>query len=70
MRAEVIKTFTFEAAHANGGGGERTARMHGHSYAVEVSAEAECDEQLAWVVDYGESARHSAPSFSGLIIKC
>lgn len=51
---EIFKEFTFEAAHRlpNVPAGHKCARLHGHSYRVEVHARGEVDATLGWVVDF------------------
>ena len=53
---EVFKTFTFEAAHRlpKLPPEHKCFRMHGHSYRVEVYVEGPVDEELGWVIDFGE----------------
>lgn len=56
MRATLVKRFTFEAAHLlpRMPAGHKCRRLHGHSYAVEVSVEGEVDPGTGLVIDYGE----------------
>jgi 6-pyruvoyltetrahydropterin/6-carboxytetrahydropterin synthase len=56
MRVELIKQFTFEAAHVTPWQGD-AARLHGHSFTVDLVVEGECDDQLGWLMDYGEISR-------------
>jgi 6-pyruvoyltetrahydropterin/6-carboxytetrahydropterin synthase len=51
---EIFKTFTFDAAHhlaANVPAGHAYARMHGHSFTVEVYLQGEIDPHKGWIVD-------------------
>ncbi|NUM54797.1 MAG: 6-carboxytetrahydropterin synthase [Candidatus Hydrogenedentes bacterium] len=60
MRVELIKTFQFEAAHARGG------KLHGHSYVVDIKCAGDCDDQLGWLVDYGEITDAFDPIYRAL----
>ena len=59
-RLRITQSFTFDAAHklggvgADGEGDERYARLHGHSFAVEVSIDGALDPERAWVADFGK----------------
>ncbi len=54
MHVELIKSFQFEAAHANPTGGAAQQRVHGHSYRVSLRVEGECDERFGWLIDYAD----------------
>ena len=56
MRARLERTYRFEAAHflPKVAAGHKCARMHGHSYIVEVAVEGELDPELGWLLDFGE----------------
>lgn len=56
MRAELVKTFQFEAAHITPWEGD-PLRLHGHSFRVDIVVEGLCDANLGWVMDYGEISR-------------
>ncbi len=55
-KAEIFKEFTFEAAHLlpNVPEGHKCARLHGHSYRVEIRVGGEVGESTGWVVDFAE----------------
>jgi len=55
-RAEIFREFTFEAAHRlpHVPEGHKCARLHGHSYRIEVRVGGEVGEQTGWVVDFAE----------------
>jgi 6-pyruvoyltetrahydropterin/6-carboxytetrahydropterin synthase len=55
-RAEIFKEFTFEAAHRlpNVPEGHKCARLHGHSYRVEIRVGGEVGEESGWVVDFAD----------------
>lgn len=53
---EIFKEFTFEAAHRlpNVPPGHKCARLHGHSFRVEVHVRGGVVEPAGWVVDFQE----------------
>jgi 6-pyruvoyltetrahydropterin/6-carboxytetrahydropterin synthase len=65
---EIYKTFHIEAAHRlpNVPEGHKCARLHGHSYRVEVHVGGEPDRELGWVVDFAEIKRVFEPVFAQL----
>jgi 6-pyruvoyltetrahydropterin/6-carboxytetrahydropterin synthase len=54
MRVELSRDFGFEAAHRlpRVDPGHPCARMHGHSFRVEVTIEGEVDAEKGWLVDF------------------
>jgi 6-pyruvoyltetrahydropterin/6-carboxytetrahydropterin synthase len=56
MRVELTKEFSFEAAHRlpHVPAGHKCARLHGHSFKVEVKLEGGVDARTGWLLDYGE----------------
>jgi 6-pyruvoyltetrahydropterin/6-carboxytetrahydropterin synthase len=56
MRVELTKEYRFEAAHRLPMVPEahKCARVHGHSYTIEVSLAGEVDPALGWLVDFGD----------------
>ena len=56
MKVELRKTFQFEAAHKlpNVPADHKCARLHGHSFRVEVVVAGECDPRLGWLMDYAD----------------
>jgi 6-pyruvoyltetrahydropterin/6-carboxytetrahydropterin synthase len=56
MKVELRKTFQFEAAHRlpHVPPDHKCARLHGHSFRVEVVVAGECDPRLGWLIDYAE----------------
>lgn len=56
MRARLIKSFTFEAAHflPTFPPEHKCRRMHGHSFRVDVAVEGEVPEERGYLVDYGD----------------
>src|SRR5712691_1671018 len=54
---EIFKEFTFEAAHhlaVNVADGHPYARLHGHSFRVELFLKGEKDQDKHWLCDFGE----------------
>lgn len=53
---EIFREFTFEAAHRlpNVREGHKCARLHGHSYRVEVHVRGEVGSETGWVMDFGD----------------
>ena len=51
---EIFKEFGFEAAHRlpNVPEGHKCARLHGHSFRVEVHVRGDLDPRLGWVMDF------------------
>ncbi|MEK6676895.1 MAG: 6-carboxytetrahydropterin synthase QueD [Planctomycetota bacterium] len=52
----LVRTFTFEAAHRlpQAPVEHKCARLHGHSFRVDIVCEGKTDAQKGWLVDYGE----------------
>ncbi len=55
---DIFTAFTFEAAHRlpNVPAGHKCARLHGHSFRVEVHVRGPVDSRLGWVADFGDIA--------------
>ena len=55
MKAEISKTFPFDAGHhlPNVDPEHKCARPHGHSYRLTVVVAGEVDDELGWVMDFG-----------------
>lgn len=56
MRVELARTFRFEAAHRlpHVPADHKCYRLHGHSFAVDVTVEGEVDEHMGWLVDFAD----------------
>ncbi len=56
MTMKIFKKFTFEAAHRlpNVPEGHKCARLHGHSYLLEVHIQGEPDAELGWLMDFAD----------------
>ncbi|HAB16406.1 MAG TPA: 6-carboxytetrahydropterin synthase QueD [Verrucomicrobiales bacterium] len=62
---QLRRTFQFEAAHRlpNVAPGHTCARLHGHSFVVEVVVEGPLDPKLGWVMDYADIKAAFEPLF-------
>jgi len=65
---EIFKTFTLESAHRlpNVPSGHKCARVHGHSFRVELHVSGPLDPQLGWVMDFAEIKQAFEPLFQRL----
>jgi 6-pyruvoyltetrahydropterin/6-carboxytetrahydropterin synthase len=56
MRTRLERTYRFESAHflPKVPPGHKCARMHGHSYLIEVAIEGEVDPERGWLMDFAE----------------
>jgi 6-pyruvoyltetrahydropterin/6-carboxytetrahydropterin synthase len=63
MRARLTKDFTFEAAQTlpNVPAGHKCARMHGHSFKVEVTVEGQVDPATGWIYDHSRISHAMQP---------
>jgi 6-pyruvoyltetrahydropterin/6-carboxytetrahydropterin synthase len=62
---DISKTFRIEAAHRlpNVPPGHKCARLHGHSFAIEVHVRGPVDPELGWVMDFADMKAAFAPLF-------
>lgn len=60
---EIIREFTFEAAHRlpRVPEGHKCARLHGHSYRVELHVRGAVDADTGWVMDFADVATAFRP---------
>jgi len=60
---EIFREFHFEAAHRlpNVPEGHKCARLHGHSYRVEIHITGPVDPVLGWVTDFADLKAAFAP---------
>lgn len=65
---DIFKSFTLECAHRlpNVPAGHKCARVHGHSFRVEVHVRGPVDEQLGWVMDFADVKEAFEPLFRQL----
>jgi 6-pyruvoyltetrahydropterin/6-carboxytetrahydropterin synthase len=57
------RTFTFEAAHRlpNVPKGHKCARLHGHSFRIDVVCEGEINPETGWLIDFADIKRAVNP---------
>jgi 6-pyruvoyltetrahydropterin/6-carboxytetrahydropterin synthase len=69
---DIFKTFTLECAHRlpNVPAGHKCARMHGHSFRVEVHVSGPVDAQSGWVMDFADVRTAFEPLFQRLDHRC
>jgi len=60
---EIYREFTFEAAHRlpHVPDGHKCARLHGHSYRVQVHVRGDVDPATGWVMDFAEIKKAYRP---------
>lgn len=65
---ELRKTFQIEAAHRlpRVPAGHKCARLHGHSFVVEVAVSGPVDPEMGWVLDYADLKEAFQPLFEAL----
>lgn len=65
---DIFKVFHIEAAHRlpNVPPGHKCARLHGHSFRIEVHVSGDIDPMTGWVMDYAEIKAAFAPLFDRL----
>ncbi|MDQ3519732.1 MAG: 6-carboxytetrahydropterin synthase, partial [Gemmatimonadota bacterium] len=53
---EIFREFTVEAAHRlpNVPAGHKCARLHGHSFRLEVHVSGSVGEETGWVLDFAD----------------
>jgi 6-pyruvoyltetrahydropterin/6-carboxytetrahydropterin synthase len=68
----IHKIFQIEAAHRlpSVPAGHKCARMHGHSFRIEVHVEGPVDPVLGWVMDFAEVKKAFQPLFDQLDHHC
>jgi 6-pyruvoyltetrahydropterin/6-carboxytetrahydropterin synthase len=56
VRVRLIKEYRFEAAHRlpRVPQGHKCARLHGHSFKIELAIAGPVDPNTGWFIDYGE----------------
>src|SRR5262249_7263275 len=65
---QIFKEFTFEAAHRlpAAPAGHKCARLHGHSFRVEVHVRGDVGPQSGWVMDFADIKTAFAPLLDAL----
>jgi len=63
MRTRLERTYRFEAAHflPRVPPGHKCARMHGHSYQIQIAIEGDVDPDRGWVMDFASIDEHAVP---------
>ncbi len=69
---QIFKVFHIEAAHRlpNVPDGHKCARLHGHSFKVEIHVGGEPGERSGWIMDYADIKRAFAPLYEQLDHHC
>lgn len=65
---DIFKVFTIEAAHRlpNVPEGHKCARLHGHSFRIELHLSGEIDEHVGWVMDFADVKAAFKPIYDQL----
>jgi 6-pyruvoyltetrahydropterin/6-carboxytetrahydropterin synthase len=65
---EIFKVFSLESAHRlpNVPAGHKCARIHGHSFRVEIHVRGALDGHLGWVMDFADVKAAFEPLFQRL----
>ena len=65
---DIFKTFTIEAAHRlpNVPAGHKCARLHGHSFRVELQVSGEPDPHSGWIMDFADIKTAFQPLYDQL----
>lgn len=65
---DIFKIFTIEAAHRlpNAPAGHKCARLHGHSFRIEIRISGELVEPEAWVMDFADVKAAFQPIYDRL----
>lgn len=65
---EIFKVFQIEAAHRlpNVPADHKCARLHGHSFKIEVHVSGEVDPAAGWVQDFADLSAAFAPLYARL----
>ncbi len=65
---DIFKKIQFEAAHRlpHVPAGHKCARLHGHSFTVEIHVAGPIDPNLGWVQDFADIAKAFDPLFQQL----
>jgi 6-pyruvoyltetrahydropterin/6-carboxytetrahydropterin synthase len=69
---DISRTFQVEAAHwlPQVPAGHKCARLHGHSFRIEVEATGPVDPATGWVMDFADIKAAFAPLFDALDHRC
>ena len=63
MSTRIVREYHFEAAHflPRVVAGHKCARMHGHSYQIDIAIEGDVDGERGWVMDFADIDEQVAP---------
>jgi len=69
---DIFRVFQVEAAHflPNVPAGHKCARMHGHSFRIEIHVRGEPGRESGWVMDFADLRRVFQPLFEQLDHHC
>jgi len=69
---DIFRVFQIEAAHRlpNVPQGHKCARMHGHSFRIEVHVSGPVGQETGWVMDFADLQRAFQPLFDRLDHYC
>jgi 6-pyruvoyltetrahydropterin/6-carboxytetrahydropterin synthase len=69
---DIFKVFQVEAAHRlpHVPPGHKCARLHGHSFRIEIHVSGTPDEKTGWVMDFADIKTAFAPIFSAIDHHC
>lgn len=72
MKVRLVQEFRFEAAHwlPKVPPGHKCARLHGHSYRIELAVSGQVNEETGWFIDYQRLHDAWAPLFAQLDHHC
>lgn len=65
MKVRLVKELSFEAAHRlpKVPAGHKCARLHGHSFRVDLAVEGDVNPETGWFIDYAEIDRLWQPLY-------
>ena len=68
MNVRLVHEFRFEAAHRlpRVPAGHKCARLHGHSFGVQIAVEGPVDPTTGWLMDFGDMHRLWSPLHDAL----
>ena len=69
---DIFKVFQIEAAHRlpHVPAGHKCARMHGHSFRIEIHVSGEPGAETGWVMDFADIKTAFAPVFEQIDHQC
>jgi 6-pyruvoyltetrahydropterin/6-carboxytetrahydropterin synthase len=69
---DIFKVFQIEAAHRlpNVPAGHKCARLHGHSFRIEIHVSGTPDPKTGWIMDFADIKTVFAPIFEEIDHRC